>query len=71
MADQGSQSAAAAAGQAGAGHDAALGRWAAPNLQPGSGGLPPGGPGAWLIMFGPPFRPGGPPRATWVDGRRL
>eukprot|EP00969_Alexandrium_andersonii_P096764 4272152-Alexandrium_andersonii.AAC.1 len=46
MADQGasSQGAAAAAGQRDAGHAsaAALGRWAVPNLQPRSGGLPPG-----------------------------
>eukprot|EP00969_Alexandrium_andersonii_P068343 3014423-Alexandrium_andersonii.AAC.1 len=63
MADQGYQGAAAAAGQGRAGQDAApFGRWAAPNLPPGSGGLPPGGPGAWLLTFGPPFRPGGPPR---------
>eukprot|EP00969_Alexandrium_andersonii_P336835 14888327-Alexandrium_andersonii.AAC.1 len=51
MADQGSQgAAAAAAGQGSAGHIAAPpGRWSAPSLPSGNGGLPPGRPGTWLL----------------------
>eukprot|EP00969_Alexandrium_andersonii_P113388 5011075-Alexandrium_andersonii.AAC.1 len=28
-------------------------------------------PGTWLLMFGPPFTAGGPPRTVRVDGQRL
>eukprot|EP00969_Alexandrium_andersonii_P219246 9682867-Alexandrium_andersonii.AAC.1 len=27
--------------------------------------------GTWMLLFGPPWQAGGPPRTMWVDGQRL
>eukprot|EP00969_Alexandrium_andersonii_P272182 12029627-Alexandrium_andersonii.AAC.1 len=49
-------SAPAAADPAAAGPAATpFGRWSAPGLPAGSGGLQPGMLGTWLLMFGPPY----------------
>eukprot|EP00969_Alexandrium_andersonii_P036840 1614356-Alexandrium_andersonii.AAC.1 len=35
------------------------------------GGLQRGFPGFWTPLFGPPSRPGGPPRTIWVPANQL
>eukprot|EP00969_Alexandrium_andersonii_P064548 2842861-Alexandrium_andersonii.AAC.1 len=39
--------------------------------QAAPGGLPRGFAGFWTPLFGPPFRPGGPPRTIWVPASQL
>eukprot|EP00969_Alexandrium_andersonii_P241632 10669562-Alexandrium_andersonii.AAC.1 len=46
------------AGQAGT----PFGRWNAPDLPAGAGALQPGMANTWLLLFGPPWVAGGPPR---------
>eukprot|EP00969_Alexandrium_andersonii_P111795 4937408-Alexandrium_andersonii.AAC.1 len=48
-----------------------FGKWSAPNPPAAAGALQPGMSGTWMLLFGPPWRAGGPPRAMWVDGQRL
>eukprot|EP00969_Alexandrium_andersonii_P256866 11356004-Alexandrium_andersonii.AAC.1 len=54
-------------GQAGA----PLGRWDLPNPPAAAGALHPGVAGAWMLLSGPPWQAGGPPRTMCVDGQRL
>eukprot|EP00969_Alexandrium_andersonii_P037771 1656313-Alexandrium_andersonii.AAC.1 len=48
-----------------------IGKWSAPNQPAAAGALQPGMAGTWTRLFGPHWRPGGPPRTMWVDGQRL
>eukprot|EP00975_Prorocentrum_lima_P000096 22901-Prorocentrum_lima.AAC.1 len=51
-----------AAGAAGAGRTSS---------QAVPGGIQGSFPGFWAPLFGPPSRPGGPPRTVWVPAGRL
>eukprot|EP00969_Alexandrium_andersonii_P204119 9018975-Alexandrium_andersonii.AAC.1 len=60
------------AGQSPAGQASTpLGRWNAPGLPGGVGDLHAGMAGVWMLLLGPPWVAGGPPRTMWVDGQRL
>eukprot|EP00969_Alexandrium_andersonii_P030692 1338561-Alexandrium_andersonii.AAC.1 len=48
-----------------------VGRWNAPNPPAAAGASQPGMAGTWMLLFGPPWVAGGPPRTMWVDGERL
>eukprot|EP00969_Alexandrium_andersonii_P263006 11626259-Alexandrium_andersonii.AAC.1 len=60
MAEQQAGSAAAAAGQG-----------SAANPPAAHGGHPRGLAGFWMPLFGPPYRPGGPPRTVWPPSSQL
>eukprot|EP00969_Alexandrium_andersonii_P270669 11964158-Alexandrium_andersonii.AAC.1 len=48
-----------------------IGKWSTPEPPAAPGGLQNGFAGSWMLLFGPPWRAGGPPRTMWAPGSRL